>query len=244
MLVLTIAALALAQAAPPAQAPASAPASEPGLGRRIQFGGRVTSYPLDLTPKNQTEFSLDSPRLLIVDDAKSKSSRFGYGAVLEFRLTERFLVAGEAILHRIGYEQETTTSQGANLQFTTVRKEITNANQWDIPLYLRMTGLREEGWLSRATVSAGGAYRLTTRIRTQNTFRFPNGTTAEDSIPTTPTSRGVRGATASFGFRFIDDFNLKATPEVRYTRWFGSAFDIGAMRMRRDQLELTLAITF
>jgi hypothetical protein len=247
MLALVLAAAALAQAAPQTPAAPSAPAAPadaPKLGRRFHIGGRVTGYLLDLTPKGKTEFSLDSPRLLIVDDAKSKSSRFGYGLVTEFRFTERFSLGVEGILHKVGYEQETTTSQGANLQFTTTRKEITNANQWDIPPYVRMTGLKEEGWLSRATVSLGAATRLTTRVRTQNSYRFPNGTTAEDSIPTTPNKNRVPGAIASFGFRFVDDFNLKATPEVRYIRWFGSAFDIGAMRMRRDQLEISLAITF
>lgn len=255
MLATVLAAAVLSQAAPPQtpsaapQAPAAtatsqAPANEPKFGRRLHFGGRVTGYPLDLTPKGQTEFSLDSPRLLIVNDAKSLSSRFGYGVVLEFRFTERFSLGVEGIYHRIGYEQETTTSQGANLQFTTTRKEITRANQWDIPLYLRYTGLREEGWLSRATASIGAATRLTTRIRTQNSFRFPDGSTAEDSNPATLSRNRVPGAIASFGFRFIDDFNLKATPEVRYIRWFGSAFDSGAVRMRRDQLEISLAITF
>jgi hypothetical protein len=182
--------------------------------------------------------------LLIVNDAKSKSSRFGYGGVVEFRFTERFSLGVEGILHRVGYEQDTTTSQGSNLQFTTTRKEVTTAQQWDIPLYVRYTGLREEGWLSRATVSLGAATRLTTRIRTQNTYRFPDGTTSEDSNPATPSKNRVPGAIASFGFRFIDDFNLKATPEVRYIRWFGSAFDTGAVRMERNQLEISLAITF
>lgn len=243
MLAIVLAAVTFAQAAPQA-APQAPPPDEPKLGRRIFIGGRVTGYPMDLTPKGQTEFQQESPRLVIRNDAKSKSSRFGYGGVVEFRFTERFSLGLEGIFHRIGYEQDTTTQQGANLQFTTTRKEITTANQWDIPLYLRFTGIREEGWLSRATASVGAATRLTTGIRTQNSYRFPDGTTAEDSNPAVPSKNRVPGAIASFGFRFIDDFNLKATPEVRYIRWFGSAFDTGAVRMRRDQLEVSLAITF
>jgi hypothetical protein len=239
IIAIVCAAAAIGQSAPP-----QSPPDEPKFGRRLLIGGRATGYPMNLIPKRQAETSQEQPRLLIVEDAKSLSSTFGYGGIIEWRFTEKLSLGVEGVYHRVGYEQDTTTSQGSNLQFTTTRKEITRATQWDIPLYVRYTGLREEGWLSRATASVGAATRLTTRVRTENSYRFPDGSTSQDTNPTTPSSNRVPGAVASFGFRFKDDFNLKATPEVRYIRWFGSAFDVGAVRMRRDQLEISLGIVF
>ena len=44
--------------------------------------------------------------------------------------------------------------------------------------------------------------------------------------------------------RFVDDFGVKLTPELRYTRWRGATFDSDSTRMRRDELVIGIALTF
>jgi hypothetical protein len=45
------------------------------------------------------------------------------------------------------------------------------------------------------------------------------------------------------GFRFVDEFNIKVTPEVRYTRWNGETFNSSSTHSPRNQLEVGIAFT-
>jgi hypothetical protein len=49
---------------------------------------------------------------------------------------------------------------------------------------------------------------------------------------------------AGMGLRLVDDFNIKLSPELRYTRWMGATFDSESTRSRRNQLEVGIALTF
>ena len=51
------------------------------------------------------------------------------------------------------------------------------------------------------------------------------------------------GATVGAGFRFIDEFNIKVTPEIRYTRWNGTTFNQDSTRSPRNQLEVGIGFS-
>jgi hypothetical protein len=44
--------------------------------------------------------------------------------------------------------------------------------------------------------------------------------------------------------RFVDDFGIKLSPELRYTRWLGATFDSNSTRSRRDEIAVGIALTF
>jgi hypothetical protein len=51
------------------------------------------------------------------------------------------------------------------------------------------------------------------------------------------------GATVGVGFRFVDEFNIKVTPEIRYTRWNGMTFAQDSTRSPRNQLEVGIGFS-
>jgi len=55
---------------------------------------------------------------------------------------------------------------------------------------------------------------------------------------------GTVGGVAGFGFRFIDDYNIKVTPEFRYTRWLRSAFSLDSTQSPKNQIEVGFGLTF
>ena len=54
----------------------------------------------------------------------------------------------------------------------------------------------------------------------------------------------VLGFTAGIGGQFIDDFGIRAIPEVRYTRWMGYPFDSVHGKTRKNQIEIVLTFAF
>jgi hypothetical protein len=51
------------------------------------------------------------------------------------------------------------------------------------------------------------------------------------------------GGTVGVGLRFIDEFNIKVTPEVRYTRWNGMTMNQDSTRSPRNQLEVGIGFS-
>jgi hypothetical protein len=109
---------------------------------------------------------------------------------------------------------------------------------------LRRQGLREEGKWSHVYASIGGVIRKVSNINTTNNITLPDGTTQTNAIPPTPAKRTLRGAVVGFGFKLVDDFHIKVTPEFRYTRWFGSTFATETTVTRKNQMEVGIGFTF
>ena len=65
---------------------------------------------------------------------------------------------------------------------------------------------------------------MSLRVRTTNNITNADGTLENNQIRAQVSKRTLIGATVGVGFRFIDEFNIKVTPEVRYTRWNGLTF--------------------
>jgi hypothetical protein len=71
----------------------------------------------------------------------------------------------------------------------------------------------------------------------------PRGSRFKDSIPLPYRTTSV-GVTGGIGFQMIDDFGIRAIPEVRFTRWFNRPFDSVNGRSRANQVEVLLTFAF
>ena len=76
--------------------------------------------------------------------------------------------------------------------------------------------------LSHLYLSGGATARNVSSVRTTNNITNADGTLANNQIQAPMAKRTLIGATVGVGFRFVDEFNIKVTPEVRYTRWNGA----------------------
>jgi hypothetical protein len=184
-------------------------------------------------------------------NTNSHSPSIGYGLGLEYVLNRKLILTGEVIFHRLKYEKvvniywDTDDSTTASDERTNMeRAESTKGRIWDVPLLLHYGGLARSGILSRMYISGGGAFRTVTSIRTLNTTSYSNGDVESDTTATVPGRRNLAGVVAGAGFRFIDDYKIRVTPEVRYTRWLGTMFGSDTTRSPKNQLEIGLGLYF
>jgi hypothetical protein len=225
------------------QASSSAPVPEdaPSGWRRLSFGGRVNGYPFNLL--NNKDVSL-SPAGTTQSWAISTSNNYlkiAVGPSLEFRLTRKFTLCGEFLYHRMDYTKTATVTDGSD---TTGITEQTRATFWDAPVMVRYKNLSESGFRSKLYFAGGGALRTVSHIQTSNQTNYPDGATASNNTPAVASARNLPGAVLGVGLRLVDDFNIKLTPELRFTRWMGSTFASDSTRTRKDELVLGVALTF
>jgi hypothetical protein len=150
------------------------------------------------------------------------------------------LVAVDFLHHSASYTP-TTEITDSNSKKTTI-SEATRATYWDIPVRLQVLSLPRLP--RRMFVSGGGVLRHAGHIRTGNEFTYHDGSTDYNEWPTKPAKNPIWGVVVGAGFRFVDDFNIKVMPEVRYTRWFGSTYNSASTLSQQGQLEALIGITF
>jgi hypothetical protein len=175
----------------------------------------------------------------------------GAGAAFEYVVGRRSTVTADLMFHRLRYDTVTDIYSGTDDSTTTgddrtrmTRTERTKARIWDLPVILHYGGFRESGLLSRFYLGAGVAVRLVTNVSTRNETTHSSGTNDINYNATQPANRHTVGGIAGFGFRFIDDYNIKVTPEFRYTRWLRSAFSLDSTQSPKNQIEVGLGLTF
>jgi len=180
----------------------------------------------------------------------SQSSMLGYGPAVEVTLTPRMTLSIELIYTRLRYQKVADVYWGVNDPTTAAddrshmsTTESTQARLWDLPVMLHYQVSRSPGVLSHLYVAAGVTDRLISNISTTSNTTYPNGTSAVSYIAAQTSKRNLLGAVVGVGFRFIDDFNFKVTPEVRYTRWAGQTFGSDSTQSPRDQFEIGVSIT-
>ena len=217
------------------------PETEATGWRRLSFGGRVNGYPFNLM-RNKDVTVTPSATVTEAISTANNYQKISYGPSLEFRITHRFAVNGELLYHRLNYTQtnQITDTVNGNMGIT----ENTRASLWDLPLMLRYRGLSEGGFLSKFYFAGGGALRRVGHISTSTVTNLPNGSTTTSNVATVPSKRDLAGAVVGVGLRLVDDFNIKLTPEIRYTRWMGGTFDSYSSHSDRNQLEIGIALTF
>ena len=251
-------------AAPPAtaQAPAPAPTPLPNVTdkteaprRKWSLGLRVRTLPFKALSVMDNNLILNTSTVnkVVYDfsyNTTTQSSVLGYGPSIEAPLGRHVLLTVDAMFQRLKYTKVQDIYWGTNDPTTSADErshksatENTQARLFDIPVLLNYGKFKNEGILSNFYVAAGGTARIASTIRTTNNITESDGTKSNNTNPTKAAKSTIMGATIALGFRFIDDFNIKVTPEIRYTHWMGLTFGQDSTQSPKNQLEISLGFS-
>ena len=208
---------------------------------RFSFGGRLNGLPFNVLKNKDENLTPAKSTQSYAISTTNTYLQIAFGLSLEFRVTRSFTVSGEFLYHRLNYTKTDAITADGNV--TTITEQ-TRATLWDAPVMLRWRGLSESGFLSKLYFAGGGELRNVSHIRTSNQTTLPDGSTTSDNIAAVPAKRNLAGAVVGVGLRFVDDFGIKLTPELRFTRWMGATFASDSTRSRRDELAIGIALTF
>ena len=177
------------------------------------------------------------------------SFMLGGGLTLEGRISRRTLVTAELLFNRLQYDKTTnmywgvddpTTSADERSHQTTT--ESTKARLFDLPV-LMQRNVRSSGFLSHVYLAVGPTARLISTVHTTTNITYADATKGNNTTPAPVSKRLLIGETVGVGLRFVDEFNIKVTPEVRYTRWNGTTFNQDSTRSPRNQLEIGIGFS-
>jgi hypothetical protein len=236
---------------PAAHAQDTQDATEPAPKQeRWAIGFRVRAYSTAGFDPSTVERSTTGPTTATTIKTTDNSSALGFAApVLDVRLGGRFWLRTELMFHRPAFERRTETFTGTDNPATTVDErtrtlieEDVKATTFDIPVLLRYGGYGG-GFFGKVFLTGGPVFRRTAKVSASNRTTIGSDTVTDQNAPS-PTKRGVFGTAVGFGFRLVDDFNIKVTPEARYVLWSGSAFDTESLHSRKRQIEVGIALTF
>jgi hypothetical protein len=221
----------------------SAPVAEPqSTGwRRFSFGGRVNGYPFNVLNNKDVNFNVTALNQAWAVSTVNNYLKIAFGPTVEVRVFRDFSLCGEFLYHRLDYTQTAQITVDGNV---TAIVQQTRATMWDAPMMIRWRGLAETGFLSHLYFAGGGAIRNVSHINSNTQTTPPGGTTTTSNAPATPSARNLPGLVAGVGLRFVDDFGIKLSPELRYTHWLGATFSSDSTQSRRDELVVGIALTF
>jgi hypothetical protein len=219
--------------------------------KRFTYGFRVRAIPLGMLGVTSLERSQSNPAWAWEYESRSSSPRLGVGPALEFRFSPRLSLRTEALYHRFRYERVTNLYAGTDNADTstderqrTTTTERTKSTYWDLALTIQVHGLPDNRLWRKLFASGGYTLRNVSQVKTGTEIVFPDGSNDYNERPAVPSRRNLHGVTVGTGFRFIDDFNISITPEVRFTRFFGTSFQADGLATRKHQLEVGVAFTF
>ena len=231
---------------------------DPVFVRRFSAGGKFRYLPLETMAKG----TLSTTVIDTVDvDARSNgdSSSYGYGLTTQVAVTNKWAFALELLSSKIEYNtiREVTTFivdpfENVLLETQVVSgNETTSARLWDIPLLVRYYHKSRFNRGPRVFFEGGAVVRrvtdINTSIETLTSTTNPNVEDVTDCCDKTPArvaNPNALGGAAGIGFQLIDDVGIRVVPGFRYTRWFSNAFDDPPTRSEKNQLEVTIALTF
>ena len=231
---------------------------DPVFVRRFSAGGKFRYLPLETMAKG----NLSTTVIDTVDvDARSSgdSSSYGYGLTTQVAVTNKWAFALELLSSKIEYNtiREVTTFivdpfENVLLETQVVSgNETTSARLWDIPLLFRYYTKSRFNRGPRVFFEGGAVVRrvtdINTSIETLSSTTNPNVedvTDCCDKSPARVANPNALGGAAGIGFQLIDDVGIRVVPGFRYTRWFSNAFDDPPTRSEKNQLEVTIALTF
>jgi hypothetical protein len=240
--------------APPAATDKTAEKTSEAPLRRVAIGFYVRALPMRSLSVMDNGQVLATTTVSKVNydwnyNTTSRSFPIGGGLAVDAPLSRRTLLTVEVLFNRLRYTKVTDTYWGTDDPTTSSDErshkrttEDTKARLFDLPVLLHRN-LRPSGFLSHFYVAGGPTVRLATTVRTTNNITNADATTANNQTPAQVSKRVLIGATAGVGLRFIDEFNIRVTPEVRYTRWNGATFSQDSTRSPRNQLEIGIAFS-
>lgn len=240
-------------AAPGAPATEEAPVrlEQRAYVRRVSLGISLNITPLNLFAKqNMVEKVTSTPPVEFDSAVDPKSNRFGLGVTVQYALSERWAIATSPTYRKVAlhafvqrYEGVDNSSTFLDERALTQINEDTTARFLDIPVLARRYSKPRHESGKRWFLEAGSVMRLTSRVRTVNDIVPPKGDRFKTNTPLDFNKSSV-GFTAGIGGQFIDDFGIRAIPEVRYTRWIDKPFDSYHGKTRANQLEVVLTFAF
>ena len=217
----------------------------------VSIGFRI---PVLLEPeiKNRTiETSTSSPQTTTKFTTTGTTPRVALGLVFEFPLHGKFTIASEVLFHHVSYTQQHTYVQGdpsSSSAITTTWTERTKASEWEFPVMLRYNGIRQHGLFSKVYVAGGGIFKTIVNVRTGNEYDLQapdvDDVTDYNEIRMTPANRDAFGVVIAAGLRFIDEFHIRVTPEIRYIHWSDRTFDVHSTASSLNQFQAGIALTF
>ncbi len=210
------------------------------LTSALSFGFRVRAIPFGFFGERTVTTTNSSTDLDYSYQTTSSSPYMGIGPAIEYLLRQNLVLGVDFLHHSAQYARTVGVTNSDDETDTTV--ETTRMTYWDIPLHVQWLG--PPRLPRRMFVSIGGVYRHVGHIRTGNETTYSDGTTDYNETPVKSVRTNLFGASAGLGFRFVDQFGIKVTPEVRYTRWFGNTFSAISTRSEPGQLEAIIGLTF
>jgi hypothetical protein len=201
--------------------------------------------------ETQQENIDSSPPIELRSNIDPNTRIFGWGAVAQVTLTERLALAVHPTLKNFNAHTFMQRFEGVNNPNTsfddrdnTDTDETITGKHIDVPILLRLysKGHHESGprWL----FEAGPAFRLTRSARVDRRIVPPDEPEIKESVPFNPDKKTGIGFVAGIGGQFIDDFGIRAIPEVRYTRWFVKPYTGFEGRTRGGQIEILFTLSF
>jgi hypothetical protein len=233
-----------------AQIPETPPARpEP---RRLFLGFRVRGFESNVLGGRTVNTENATAKTSQIFTTDTSARQLSVGPTVEMRIRGKLSISGEAFYHRPSYRKVTRSYTGTDDPSTSTDErtlkstvtETTKATYWDFPVVLRYRGLKRAGLLSHAFVEGGWALRTVSSIATGNETVFSDGTTGYNENRAQPAVRNLRGMVGGAGFRFVDAFGVKVTPQARYTYWSGESFQADSTRSRRNQFEIGIGLSF
>jgi hypothetical protein len=174
------------------------------------------------------------------------TSRFGGGATLEYAATHRVLISADLLYQYFSYSAQvvTTITLADGTSQISTRNESTHARYWTVPVLARLATLPARTASAQVFRGAGVSYRKISNVRTTTVINNADGSTTTDYTPRVPQKLSTFGAVATAGFRVKDEFGIRITPEVRFTRWLSDLFNSWPGRQRRNELQVIIGLTF
>jgi Outer membrane protein beta-barrel domain len=217
----------------------------PSIGLRFQY---TQTRPFETS---SAEASTTKP----IADYNYSATSGSRGLVLtpnvEYRLRPRLTLGLEFQFHHAQYRQVTEIRSGKkdptlatdDRPVTTVT-ETTKASNWELPLLARYYGLSTRGIGAKAYLSGGVVFRHISNIRTGTEYSNADGTTDYNEVAAKPDRTNQMGLVAGIGLRFMDDYRIKITPEVRITHWQGTTFSGPAFRSASNQVSVGIGFAY
>jgi hypothetical protein len=179
----------------------------------------------------------------------SRTPFYGGGVTLEYTMGPRTSLVMEGLFNQLRFAQNIDAYWGVDNPETATDDrthqsavQTTSARLWDVPLMVRHKGVRSSGFLSHMFVAAGVTDRFVSNIGT-TTDTTLNGTTTTARTALSASKKNLLGVVVGAGFQFIDDFGIRVTPEIRYTRWAGRTFASDSVQSPTNQFEVGISIS-
>jgi hypothetical protein len=218
---------------------------QPRFLKRFSVGVRASILTMDLL-SSATNTATPNAETVVAQTLTPANLRLGGGVTVEYAASRRVLVSVDLLYHYFSYSADTTTNVSlpdGTSQITDVSEGL-HARYYDLPIVFRYATLPARTASARVFLGVGPDFRTISDIRTATTTTNADGSQVFDYTPRVPQNRVTYGVVAVAGFRVKDDFGIKVTPEVRYTRWLSSLFDGWPAQQRRNELQVVIGLTF